>query len=217
MSLPPDHREEDAALARQAGTGDRAAAERLLTRYQDRLYAVCLRMTGRPESAADLCQDAMLKILRGLATFDARSSLLTWMTRVTMNVCLSHARSERLRRHASLDAPAPGPGGAAGQERAGGGPGGGSRSASDRAGWGTTLASGEPEPGSSVEEDELHARLTRALAALEPEHRAILVLRDVQGLDYDQIAAALSIAEGTVKSRLFRARAALRALIDPPR
>src|SRR4029077_1267195 len=87
---------------RGAGIGDRAAWGELLARYQDRLYAVCLRMVGDRDAAADLTQDAFVKVIQGLDSWDGRSKLSTWMIRVTMNVCLSHLRSEKLGRDASL-------------------------------------------------------------------------------------------------------------------
>jgi RNA polymerase sigma-70 factor (ECF subfamily) len=125
------------------------------------------------------------------------------MIRVTMNVCLSHLRAAKVRRHKSLDAPIKSPfmGGDAQESPI------------------TTLGSkvGAMEPGadSSVQQHEQQRRLLAALADLDPDQRAIIVLRDVQGLDYEQIAAALEVAVGTVKSRLFRARLALRQLIEP--
>jgi RNA polymerase sigma-70 factor (ECF subfamily) len=170
-------------------------------------------MVGSRELAADLCQEAMVRIIQGLPGFDGASQFTTWATRVTMNVCLTHLRSAKLRRHASLDGPAGrdgrsiagriGPSKAAEAER----------SDSDRF---DALQVQEPNPGQRVQQQDERARLLAALAKLEPEHRAILVLRDVQGLDYDHIAHALDIPGGTVKSRLFRARAALRSLIEPP-
>jgi len=183
-------------MARTAG-GERAAWEELLTPYQDRLMGVCVRMVGR-EAAPDLVQTAMVKIIQGLASYDGQSKLSTWMIRVTMNACLSWLRSEKLRRHARLDSPAPG------------------RTASENATetHGSVLTSREPQAADRVELQEARQHLGAALALLEPEQRAILILRDAQGMDYDRIALVLGVPLGTVKSRLFRARAALRALIE---
>jgi RNA polymerase sigma-70 factor (ECF subfamily) len=124
------------------------------------------------------------------------------MIRVTMNVCLSKLRSEKLRRHASLDAPAL-------DSDSRGRPDG--RTHADR------LADDherEPEPDRSVQQLELRSLVTAGLLRITPEQQAILVLRDARGLDYDQIAEVLNIPVGTVKSRLFRARAALRDAIE---
>src|SRR4051812_7528632 len=170
------------ARIRAAGIGSRAAWGELLTRYQDRLFTVALRMVGNREVAADLTQDAFVKILQGLDTWDGRSKLSTWMIRVTMNVVLSHLRAAKVRKHASLDAEiAPSL----------------VRGVSGR----QSLAGREPDAGQGVELTDQRRRVLAALADLEPDQRAIIVLRDVQGLDYDQIAAALGVATGTVKSR----------------
>lgn len=197
---------EDRAIVeriRAAGIGDRSAWAQLFARYQDRLFGVCLRMVSDRETATDLTQDAFVKILQGLDSWDGRSRLSTWMIRVTMNVCLSHLRAAKLRRHASLDAELSGSlvRGMKHPERPITGDSGFS---SDR----------EPQPGESVQHQEQRRRLLAGLAALDPEQRSIIVLRDVQGLDYEQVGSALGLPVGTVKSRLFRARLALRQIIE---
>lgn len=189
----PDWPQREAALVariRQRGLADRDAWNQLLAAHQDRLYAVCLRMVGR-DAAADLTQDAMIKILQGLDGYDGRSQVGTWMIRVAMNACLSWLRGQKLRRHKGL----------------------GVDEGSVRS-LGTQGGHRELSPGQGVQEQERQAALVAALADLPDDQRAIVVLRDVQGLDYDQIAECLQIAVGTVKSRLFRARLALRELTE---
>jgi len=98
---------EELALVRaiqRDGPSNMGAWSSLLTGYQDRLYAVCLRMVSNPHAAADLTQDSMVKIIQGLSGYDGRSKLSTWMIRITMNTCLSYLRSQKLRQHVSLDA-----------------------------------------------------------------------------------------------------------------
>jgi RNA polymerase sigma-70 factor, ECF subfamily len=181
------------AAGRRGETG-RSAWGTLLARYQDRVFAVCLRMVGDREAAADLAQDTFVKVIHGLDSYDGRSKLSTWIIRIAMNVCLSHLRSQKLRRHASLDAPA----------------GGTDRPKSEQiAGSGREL-----EPSLGVEGDERRRIVSAGLADLPADQRAILILRDVQGLDYEQIADVLGVAVGTVKSRLFRARLALRSAVE---
>lgn len=192
----------DQQLVKAIARGDTSAWSTLLARHQDRLYAVCLRMVGRPDVAADLCQEAMVKIISGLHSYDATAALTTWMTRIAMNVCLTHLRSEKVRRHVSLDQPADG------GRAASIGP---IMNSGGQSSTGTNIAGGELSGSERVLHDEERERVGQALAILEPDQRAMLVLRDVRGLDYAQIALVLGIAEGTVKSRLFRARAALRA------
>ena len=176
--------------------GESDATEELLSGYQHRIYGVCYRMLHDAESARDLTQEAMIKILQGLDSFDGRSKLSTWIIRVAMNCCLSHLRREKIRRHASLDLSI-GDGLTLGQ------------SLSDESGQ-----KREHFDFSSVERDEGRAILERSLQALDADSRAILVLRDVQELEYQQISEILDLPMGTVKSRLFRARAALREKLD---
>jgi len=187
-----DTSDADLDLVDRIRAGDDGAWALLLARHQDRLYSTCLRMVRDRELAMDLTQDAMVKIIQGLDSFDARARLSTWMIRITMNVCLSKLRSEKLRRHASLE-----------QMREGDG-------SRDR----PFIESREPGASSRVEQSEGRALLSEGLMRLSDEHRAILILRDARGLDYEQIAEVLTIAVGTVKSRLFRARSALRDTIE---
>lgn len=228
---------EDLALVlriRSAGPDARIAWDLLIDRYQDRIYAVCLRMVGNPDHATDLTQDCLVKIIQGLGGYDGRSKLSTWVIRVSMNTCLSWLRAQKLRRHASLDAAmaerhelgashapavapddtmAPGVGQSSDNVT-------GERSEAKlkpnkgvgRREWQEQTR--ELEPGQGVQQQERRHLVAAALAALPTEQRAILVLRDVQGLDYEQIAEVLSLNVGTVKSRLFRARVALREAVE---
>lgn len=175
----------------RAGNAD--ALRTLLDSYQRRVYAICYRMLHHVDDAQDVAQDVLLKIFESLEGYDGRSKLSTWVIRIAMNACVSHRRKAAVRHASSLET---------------------SHMAGEHAGWqGLKLSledSSEPEPGSSVEQSERRRRVIVALNRLEPEVRALLVLRDVQDLDYDQIAQVLDVPVGTVKSRLFRARAALR-------
>ncbi|MEX2218045.1 MAG: sigma-70 family RNA polymerase sigma factor [Phycisphaerales bacterium] len=202
ISVPIDEARE-LALVRAIQGGDTSAWAELLTRYQDRLFGVCLRMVGDRDRAADYTQDAMVRIIEGLASYDGRAKLSTWVIRVTMNVCFSRLRAEKLRRHASLDSGHGGQNGSEGRGRA--------RSASDRA---EDFDPREHGGVARVEHEELRRHLAEALLRISPEQRAILVLRDSRGLEYEQIAEVLDVPVGTVKSRLFRARAALREVLE---
>ncbi|MEE8508876.1 MAG: RNA polymerase sigma factor [Myxococcota bacterium] len=171
--------------------GVASATAELLGAYQRRIYAVCYRMVRHPDDADDLTQDAMVKVLEGLDTYHGRSQLSTWIIRVTMNCCLSHLRKQKVRRHGSLE------------ELSGSG---------ESAGVGAVR--GELSPLARVEQAERQALLLRLLRGLDPQMRAVLVLRDMQDLDYAQIGEVMEVPVGTVKSRLFRARAALRAAAE---
>lgn len=182
---------------RQGGMTAHKALTELLDAYQRRVYSVCYRMVRRPEDAADLTQDVLLKLVENLSTYDGRSKLSTWVIRVAMNACLSHMRRQRTREARSLDESA-----SAGSEDTPPQP------------LSMGLASGEPSAADRVEQQRQRTLVLQALESLDAETKAILVLRDTQDMDYQQLAEALEVPIGTVKSRLFRARAALREAIE---
>jgi RNA polymerase sigma-70 factor (ECF subfamily) len=179
-------------LVEQYRQGDTEALSELLEAYQRRVYSICYRTLGNPEDAADVTQDVLVKIIEGLDSYDGRSKLSTWIIRICINTSLSHLRKQRLRRHASLDQ---------------------SVQNSPRSGMDLS-AGGEHSAVQRIEQSELHSQLLRAVATIDPDMRSILVLRDMQGLDYQQIAEVLGAPIGTVKSRLFRARTALRQAME---
>ncbi len=183
---------QEAQLVEAHRRGEPDAIGTLLEAYQRRVYGICYRMVRHEQDARDLTQDALLRIIQGLDTYDGRSKLSTWVIRVTMNTCLSHLRKQRLRRHGSLEG---------GSENAAAGP-------------VDPRSKGELSPGGRVELTEMKSVLGRSLLCLDPDMRAVLVLRDMQELEYQHIANALEIPVGTVKSRLFRARLALRNAVE---
>lgn len=193
-------------------SGESALWPEFIARYQDRLFAVCLRLVHNRDLASDLTQDTFVKVIQNLDKYDGRSKLSTWLIRIAMNVSLSKLRSEKLRRHASLDAPLGS--GAGGGITGGGGRIGGGRGL-DGPSRGSQIAQNQEHSGlAGVERDQERQALLAALRLVDDEQRAILILRDGHGLEYEQIAEALGVAVGTVKSRLFRARLALREAIE---
>lgn len=240
---PEDARDQSLVLLVRGG--DQGALAELLTTHQDRVFAVCFRMTGDRDAAEDLAQETLYRVVKNLDQFDSRAKFTTWLTRVAMNVCLTAFRKNRLRRTVSLDAMGGDPsastmhgstlGGMIGSfagrgfigaivgrllgssaGRASG------RSGSTGPAPPTYRYSGGPareaEAPERAEMSEALSRLYAALEAIEPEQRAILILRDMQGLDYHHIAEILEVPQGTVKSRIFRARTALREKFEslPP-
>jgi len=183
--------------------GDRAALGQVLNRYQHRLYNVVWRMVGHREDAAEITQETMLKIVEHVDDFRGQSSILTWMTRIAMNQSISHLRKRRTRQTVSLDADGP-----------------------DNAVMPSSALrhrlpdEREPGPPESVERSEMTHLLKIAISRLDDDFRGVLVLRDIDQMDYRQICEVLDIPVGTVKSRLFRARLALRhemlKLCPPP-
>jgi RNA polymerase sigma-70 factor (ECF subfamily) len=184
----------DTALIEQVRGGDRAALGRLLEVHQHRLYSIALRMVSNRDDAAEVTQDAMLKIVQHIDTFRSEAQITTWMTRIVMNQAITRLRRRKLRDHASLDSTR--------SPRADG-----DQAASLRK---VLEDHREPGPEQRVEESEMIDQLLKAIDRLDTDFKAVLVLRDIEELDYQQIADTLEIKVGTVKSRLFRARLALR-------
>ncbi|MEM7680744.1 MAG: RNA polymerase sigma factor [Planctomycetota bacterium] len=184
----------EAELVQRARGGDRAALGELLRQEQGRVFNLCLRMVGSRADAGDAAQEAMLKAIGAIERFEGASRFGTWLTRIAINECYTLLRRRQRRSMASLDAPRNGD--------------------ADTGARYPDPADPEPGPDQRVQQHEQTRIALETLQTLDPDHRAILVLRDLQGLDYADIAEALDLKRGTVKSRLFRARLALRAAIE---
>ncbi|MCX7804095.1 MAG: sigma-70 family RNA polymerase sigma factor [Planctomycetota bacterium] len=179
----------DEALVKRAMRGDAEAFEAIVTRYQDRIYNLIFRMTGSADEAEDLTQETFLKAYRALPGFRRGSQLFTWLYRIAVNAVYSHGRRERRRRETegiSLDAEP------VGSEETGG-----IVSIPDRA---------SPPPDSVLEAADINERVQKAILDLDEEYRSVVLLRDMEGLDYGQIADLIGISRAAVKSRLHRAR-----------
>lgn len=174
---------EEQKLIDAAIAGDSSAFEKLLQPLEGRIYAVALRMCGNREDAQDCMQESMIRIYRALSGFKGQSSFSTWVYRVTMNTCLDELRRRKARRSTSLDTLLD-------------------------SGWSPTDETDTPER--YAIQSEQRRTLERAIADLPEDMRAAIVLRDIQGLAYDEIAAALDVNVGTVKSRISRGRERLR-------
>jgi len=197
---PPLSRKRERQLIEQVRRGDRGALGELLGAYHRKVYHLCLRMVSNESDAADLTQEVLLKAVQHVDSFHERSRFGTWLYRIAMNLSISHLRKRKVRQAASLDAETANPGE------------GGSFDPGDQA---TTLKSliaehREPKPDQSVETSEQIACVLAGVDRLDESLRAVILLRDLQEMDYAQIAEVLSVPIGTVKSRLFRARLALR-------
>ena len=183
-------------LVRQCMAGDQQAWQQLVVSQHRRIYAICYRFTGSASDAEDLTQDVFLKLYRNLASFDwNKGSFQTWITTLARNLLVDHFRRTRLERATdSLDA---------------------SYGAKD--GDGATLADRLADPHPSPEAHasgmELKVRIQQALAQLSPELREAVILRDLEDMDYKEIAQVLRIPEGTVKSRISRGRGELARLL----
>jgi RNA polymerase sigma-70 factor (ECF subfamily) len=180
-------RDDDQGLIDACRRGQTEAFGMLVRRYQDRLYPTVLRLTGSAEDAHDLLQETFLRAYRKLSLFQGESSFYTWVYRIAVNLALS----DRRRRKSA-------------------------RPAVDLSGRETFDPADDPaqtDPAGPLERAERDARVQDALSTLAPDHRAVVVLKDLDGLRYEEIAELLNIPVGTVRSRLHRARNELRLLL----
>jgi RNA polymerase sigma-70 factor, ECF subfamily len=194
----------DVALLQRAQAGDRGAYGQIVLLYQDRLYNAVLRLVGDHEEARELTQDAFTRGLEKLDTFRGDAAPYTWLFRIAVNLGISQIRKVQRQRTFSLDRPSVNGNG----RNAGGG-----RDADDQASGLVDRVSQdrrEPGPAEQVENRERDQAVLTALGRLDAEYRAVLVMRDIEGFDYQQMADVLGLPLGTLKSRLFRARLALR-------
>lgn len=185
-----------AKLVRQCMAGDSHAWQQLVTSQHRRIYAICYRFTGSGADAEDLTQDVFLKLYKNLSSFDTqKGSFQTWITTLARNLLVDHFRRTRLDRASdSLDASFDGEDG--------------SPTMADR------LADDRPSQEQHVAGLELKARVQCALKQLSPELREAVILRDLEDMDYKEIAQVLRIPEGTVKSRISRGRGELAKLLQ---
>lgn len=176
-------REQEAMIVRKVLQGDVNAFEKLVTEYEKAVYAIAQRMTGNPEDAADMTQETFIKAYNSLSSFRGDSKFSVWLYRIANNVCLDFLRSKNRRPTVSL-------------------------STEDDDGEETQLdiADESQSPELLLESSLTRDAVRRGLDSLPPDYKQILLLREIQGLSYEEIAAALGIESGTVKSRIFRAR-----------
>ncbi|MEA5038557.1 MAG: sigma-70 family RNA polymerase sigma factor [Clostridiaceae bacterium] len=180
---------DEQALVRRAQSGDRDAFEQLVRAYESKVYALALRWTNDREDALDASQETFLRVFRFLSSFDARSSFSTWLYRVTINVCKDMAAKRSRVREQPLE----------------------KDSGDDN--YETQLPDVRYEPELVFEKREQGEILCAAIASLPEEYRSMILLRDLRGLSYREIGDLLELEEGTVKSRISRAREKLRTVL----
>jgi RNA polymerase sigma-70 factor (ECF subfamily) len=181
----------DAALLARLRAGERAAFEELVSAYQPLVYELAYRLLGDPEEARDVAQETFLKVYRHVGGFRGDSGLKTWLYRIAVNQASNHRRwwhRRRKRETVSLDVPEVGQASTLGER----------------------IASGSASPEQVALRRERERRVMAALETLKHDFRVAVVLRDVQELSYEEIAEALEISVGTVKSRIARGREELR-------
>jgi len=194
---------EDAVLVAQCQDGQTASYGELVRKYQDRVFNLCLRMCGNRAESEDLTQEAFVRALEAIDRFVGRSGFYTWLFRITVNLVLTARRKKSRTMTFSLDA-------AVGSGRAGP-----SSAPAEAQTHAQRLVADADAPDARLLDEERAQLVAQALASIEEEHRCVVILRDMESLGYQEIADILDVPVGTVKSRLHRARLALREKLSP--
>ncbi len=184
-------REEELEIIVKVRSGDVNAYEALVIEHQKKVYNLALRMLGNEEDAKDASQDAFIRAYNSLSSFRGDSKFSVWLYRLTSNICIDLLRSRSKRQTLSLTIDE--------DEELDGGE--------------FAIPDDRFSPEHQLERRELRSAVGAGLASLSEEYRQILLLREINGMSYDEISRALGIEEGTVKSRIFRARKKLCAFL----
>jgi RNA polymerase sigma-70 factor (ECF subfamily) len=185
-----------AMLVRRCIAGDAAAWEEIVQTYNRRIYNICYRFAGTSDDAEDLTQEVFIKMYRTLSTYDpSKGAFVTWITTITRNLLVDHFRKGKQDRMTdSIDT--------AGSDH------------EDVLPLSEQIQDPSPPPDAQVRSREASEQVHAALGRLSPELREALILRDLQDMDYREIATVLRVPEGTVKSRINRGRAELARLLQ---
>ena len=188
---------DDSVLVEKCRRGDYDAMERLIIKYQNRIYNVILKICANPDDAAELTQETFVKVIENINRFQGRSSFYTWAFRIAVNLTLNYCRRNVRLPVTSLEARA-----GQGQE--------------DKKQLLKDFLSDDrsPDPAAVAQNKELCEMALKALMELDDAQRTVVVLRDIEGMNYAQIARVLDIELGTVRSRLSRARSNLRDIME---
>jgi RNA polymerase sigma-70 factor (ECF subfamily) len=191
--MPVRTEADDVALVDQAKAGDREAFRALVVRYQRKVYAVALGIVKDPDLAWDVAQEAFVRVHRHLGDFKGEASFSTWVLRIGSHLAIDALRKERASAKEDIDEV---------------------RDADVHEGGEGILATAlGNDPQQNALRRELAGKMSQALAQLPEKHRTILVLRELEGLSYEELAERLGIHKGTVMSRLFHARKKMQALL----
>ena len=185
---------DDPQLVEQAKGGSEPAFRTLVERYQRKIYAMALGMVRDPDEARDVVQDAFFKAFKNLSSFQGQSAFYTWLYRIALNLCIDRARSGKRAPKVEFD------------------------EAIDREEMGSSGISPSRlgfDPERALDNREIREQVQAAIVQLSPTHRAVLLLREVDGLAYKDIAEVMQCSEGTVMSRLFHARKRMQEMLRP--
>ncbi len=189
---------QDRDLAGRAGRGDRVAFQMLVEKYQKRVYGIAYGMVYSADDALDITQEAFIRVHRYLGSFQGSSSFYTWLYRIVVNLSVDHLRRRSHEPTVDYD------------------------DTLQHADTSEQQPSAIGDPARALRDRELGTELEKALAQLSPVHRAVLLLREVEGLSYQEMAKVMGCSVGTIMSRLFHARKRMQKLLgayleDTPR
>lgn len=184
-------KEEEELLVARVRNGESDAYEKLVLENQKKVYNLALRMVGNEDDAFDMSQEAFIKAYHSILSFRGECRFSVWLYRLTTNVCLDFLRAEGRRSHVSLSYEDDGD--------------------KDRE---LEIPDERFSPETEAERQELREAVNRGLQKLPTDYRTILLLREIDGLSYEEIGQALDLEKGTVKSRIFRARKRLCAILE---
>jgi RNA polymerase sigma-70 factor, ECF subfamily len=182
-TMDGDDLSDEASLVRESRAGDTRAFDRLITRHRDRVYMIANQILRNHEEALDVVQDTFLRAWKNLSRFDGSASLGSWLSRIATNASIDQIRRRQVRPQTEFESVPM------------------SIDAASR-----TTPSQPAKPGESIDRSEIRERFTQALGTLSPEHRAVIVLKEIEDLSYQEIADSVGCSIGTVMSRLFYAR-----------
>lgn len=175
-------------LVTRSKQNDLRAFEELIGIYQNRVYNLCYQLTGNYTDAQDLAQEVFIKAFSYIKTFKNQADFGTWLHRITVNTWINMQRKEKKHRNLSLDAPVQ----------------------TDEGEYDRELPSLDATPLEVVESNEFNALVQKAMERLTSDHKAVLVLREIEGYTYEEIAKIMDCSIGTVRSRINRARKAMK-------
>ncbi|WP_317856186.1 sigma-70 family RNA polymerase sigma factor [Chakrabartyella piscis] len=179
-----ENKQRQLELVKKAKAGDMLAFEDLIVQYEKMIYNVALRMMNHSEDAYDMAQEVFIKAYRYLDKFDERSAFSTWLYRIAVNTCIDEMRKRKGKQTQSLD----------------------NELQNEDGSWKQEIADPDATPEEAVLQKEEQSEIMQALDTLSEEHKTIVVLRDIRGLSYEEIAEITETSLGTVKSRLSRGR-----------
>lgn len=184
--------EDELALVARAQAGDTEAFNELVSRYRTRAYAMIYHMVRNEQDAWDLAQDGFVKAWKSIGRFRGQSSFFTWFYRILMNVTIDWTRRRQIEGGTEFDD---------------------THGLRDIAPGAVTAPKGELQPAVKLSDKEIRSRIDAAIERLSPEHRQVIVLREVEGMEYQEIADVMGCSIGTVMSRLFYARKKLQSML----